>query len=194
LFGLLSIIISIVIGRLNISSINDPLNNVDLFIAWDVIFFFIGVILLLSAYWLHPISERGIRIISKDEKNYTIKTRSFSKWGADTTYNLKKMVEIYCLLDRLSGERQYYFQFKDGKLLPFIKIYPDKKNKESFELTKNRFEKRLQSYTGKHINIIEDMNQVKEIKEEHYVKDEPNPDPEISEPKSEPEPEIEGED
>ncbi|OLS22713.1 MAG: hypothetical protein HeimC3_29870 [Candidatus Heimdallarchaeota archaeon LC_3] len=194
LFGLLSIITSIVIGRLNITSINDSLNNVDLFIAWDVIFFFIGVILLLSAYWLHPISERGIRIVSKDEKNYIIKTRSFSKWGADTTYNLNKMVEIYCLLDRLSGERQYYFQFKDRKLLPFIKIYPDKKNKESFELTKNRFEKRLQSYTGKQINIIEDMNQVKEIKEEHYLKDEPNPVPEISEPKSEPEPEIEGED
>ena len=180
LLGLLGILVSIIIGRFNISTINDSLNNVNLFIAWDIIFFLIGLVFLFIAYWLHPISERGIRIVSKDENNYIIKTKSFSLWGVDTTYNLNKMVDIYCQLDRLSEERQYYFQFKDGNLLPFIKIDADKKNKELFELTRNRFEKRLQKYTGKKINIIEDMNQVKEIKEEDFIRNEDTSDKVIS--------------
>ncbi|MHA1990780.1 MAG: hypothetical protein ACW98A_07415 [Candidatus Hodarchaeales archaeon] len=168
LFGILSLLFSVILGRGQISSLNDFFNNYNIIISWDVFFFIGGFLLLLITYLYKPISEKGIKIISKTEDTYLIKTKSISIFGKDTVYELKKIFDIYCEEDRISKDRKYYFQLKDGELLPFITLLKDKQDKKTYELVRNRFEKRLQKYSSKNINYIEDLRQVKEIREDFH--------------------------
>jgi hypothetical protein len=168
LFGILSLLFSVILGRGQISSLNDFFNNYNIIISWDVFFFIGGFLLLLITYSYKPISEKGIKIISKTEDTYLIKTKSISIFGKDTVYELKKIFDIYCEEDRISKDRKYYFQLKDGELLPFITLLNDKQDKKTYELVRNRFEKRLQKYSSKNINYIEDLRQVKEIREDFH--------------------------
>jgi hypothetical protein len=177
LLGVLSILLSIILGRTQITGLNNyfttnfinyELFNFNIIISWDVFFFIGGFLLLLIAYLFKPISEKGLKIISRAEDTYLIKTKSMSIFGKDTVFELKKIVNIYCQVDSISKDRKYYFQQRDNELLPFITLFDNKQDKKTYELVRNRFEKRLQKYAGKNINYIEDLRQIKEIREEFH--------------------------
>ncbi|MFW9930771.1 MAG: hypothetical protein ACFFD1_15390, partial [Candidatus Thorarchaeota archaeon] len=170
LLGLLSIIVSTLVGR--VTSINQTFANISN-IPWDVIFFSLGVLLIAIAYLMHPINERGIKIFDKDNDKYIIKTKTFSLFGKDQEFNLKRLFNLYAVRDTTSEETIYILQFKDGKTTSLAKIFIKKndKNYESKNLTLKRFENRLEKYSGQKIKYISRMKEIESVPNEYSIEE-----------------------
>ncbi|MHA2362968.1 MAG: hypothetical protein ACXAC7_03355 [Candidatus Hodarchaeales archaeon] len=130
-------------------------------IPLDFISFFSALIGLLIAKWLHPLPKRGIMTWSKDEKNFQKRTKSFSKFGNDFIFSFGKAKEIQVVVREFSRSRlsirrkkkslhQYYFLDQDNNQIPSVNILV---SDEKSQIVVNRFENRLQVYTGLEINI-----------------------------------------
>ena len=142
--------------------------------TWSTIIFFAGIILLLIAYWLHPIAERGIRIIDKDRNEYILKTKTFSLTGKDERYDLRKVANIYCIATKplnpekdASVNRKYLLQLKNNQKIDFVTITATNKEvkKKDFNKFLRRFEIRLESYMELPIKEITSVNDIPQITE-----------------------------
>ena len=142
--------------------------------TWSTIIFISGILLLLIAYWLHPLSERGIRIIDKDRNEYLLKTKAFSLIGKDEKYDLKKIANVYCLVTKPPGTardisiyRKYLLQFKNNQIKSIVTITATDKDveKKNFNKFLRRFEVRLESYVEHSIKEIISESDIPQISE-----------------------------
>ena len=131
-----------------------------------------GIIGLIIYMWLHPILLKGNVEIDKNDKSLLRRKKNFSKFGKDQIYNFSKMKSL--VLVNVEGKnskrifKNYYLIDEEDTKHLFIRLLWNKKEKkESKILSLQRFENRLQEYTGLTLSeSFEESDEVMNIIEE----------------------------